>query len=228
MRTFLRRRTSGLLMNTSNETIPDELRRLACEACRHSCGSLDRQRYLTQLIRAVKPRLWRDNSAYYQDALQQTWIYLCQNLCEGKTTKPYDPNVASVATWLNAYLKFRLLDFAQAAQADRQRCISTYTDDGGTTDIVDTLPAKPVIPPILERVKDWLEQNASELRQIHIVNHPEINCYEMILRRLPPEKSWQSIETEFGVSYKTLESFYRRQCKPRLREFGKADGHLSS
>ncbi len=224
MRTVLRRRKPGRSMKNS----PDELRRLACEACRHRFGSPERQRYLTQLIRLVKPRLWWDNSPYYQDALQQTWIYLCQNLCEGKTANPYNPDVASISTWLNAYLKFRLLDFAKATQTDRQRCISAYTDDGSTTDVVETLAAKPEIPPILERVQDWIEQNANELRQIHVVNHPEINCYEMILRRLPPETPWQALETEFGVSYKTLESFYRRQCKPRLREFGRAEGHLNS
>lgn len=222
MRTVLRRSHLGLSMNNS----PDELRRLACEACRYCLGSAERQRYLTQLIQLVKPCLWQENSPYYQDALQQTWIYLCQNLCEGKTTKPYNPDIASVSTWLNAYLKFRLLDFAKAAQSERQRHISTYSNEGGTTDIVETLAAKPEIPPILERVQDWLEQNAEEFRQIHVVKHPEINCYEMILRRLPPETPWQVLETEFGVSYKTLESFYRRQCKPRLREFGKAEGHI--
>ena len=205
---------------------PDELRRLAGEACRHRPGSVHRQRHLTQLIRLVKPRLWRDHNPYYQDALQQTWIYLCQNLCEGKTAKPYNPDVASVATWLNGYLKFRLLDFEQAAQRERSRYISTYSDEGGAT-VVESLPATPEIPPILERVQDWLEQNASELRQVHIVNHPEINCYQLILKRLPPEASWQSLEDEFGVSFKTLESFYRRQCRPRLRAFGQAEGHLN-
>ncbi|MEM9265840.1 MAG: sigma-70 family RNA polymerase sigma factor [Cyanobacteria bacterium P01_F01_bin.13] len=206
---------------------PDELRRLACEACRHCIGSAERQRYLTRLIRLVKPRLWQEQSPYYQDALQQTWIYLCQNLCEGKTTKPYDPNVASVTTWLNAYLKFRLLDFERAIQSDRKRYVSVYSKEGKTTDIVETLAANPEVPPILERVQDWLEQHAHEFRQIHVVNHPEINCYEMILRRLPPEVTWQALETEYGVSYKTLESFYRRQCKSRLREFGRAEGHFN-
>lgn len=212
-----------------DELSPDELRQLACEACRHSFGSPERQRSLTQLIRVVKPRLWWDNSPYYQDALQLTWIYFCQNLCEGKTAaSPYNPDVASVVTWLNAYLKFRLLDFAKAAQKDRQRCISTYNDEGETTPVVETLAAKPDIPPILERVQDWLEQNANELRQIYMAGHPEINCYEMLLRRLPPETPWHILEKEFGVSYKTLESFYRRKCKPRLREFGRTEGHLNS
>lgn len=224
MRMILRRSNPELSMNNS----PDELRRLACEVCRYCLGSVERQRHLTRLIRLVKPRLWQDNSPYYQDALQQTWVYLCQNLCEGKTAKPYNPEIASVSTWLNAYLKFRLLDFAQAAQIDRKRHVSAYNDEGGTTDVVETLAAKPEIPPILERVQDWLGQNAGELRQIHIAKHPEINCYEMILRRLPPETPWQVLETEFGISYKTLESFYRRQCKPRLREFGRTEGHLNS
>ncbi|MEO1509719.1 MAG: sigma-70 family RNA polymerase sigma factor, partial [Cyanobacteria bacterium J06633_23] len=122
----------------------------------------------------------------------------------------------------------RLLDFEQAAQADRARHVSAYGEDGATTDVVETLAAKPEIPPILERVQDWLEQNAAEFCKIHVANHPKINCYELILRRLPPETSWQDLEDEFGVSYKTLESFYRRQCKPRLREFGRAEGHISS
>lgn len=223
MRTVLRRSRPGLLMND----FPDKLRWLAYEACRHRCGGPERQRYLTQLIQLVKPRLWHDNSPYYQDALQQTWIYLCQNLCEGKTAKPYDPDLASVVTWLNAYLKYRLLDFEQLMQSDRKRYVSAYDREGGTADVVETLPAKPEIPPILERVQEWLEQNAGELSEIHITNHPNINCYEMLLRRLPPEKSWQALEAEFGISYKTLESFYRRQCKPRLREFGRTEGHLS-
>ena len=224
MRAIFRRSKPGLSMND----FPNTLRRLVCEACRHRWGSSERQRYLTQLIRLVKPRLWYDNGPYYQDALQQTWVYLCQNLCEGKTAKPYDPDIASVVTWLNAYLKFRLLDFKQSVRIDCKRYISAYNEEGGTTDIVEKLTAKPEIPPILERVQDWLEQNADELRKVHIANHPKINCYEMICRRLPPETSWQILEEEFGVSYKTLESFYRRQCKPRLREFGRAEGHLTS
>ena len=113
-------------------------------------------------------------------------------------------------------------------QNDRKRYVSAHNEEDGTIAIVEKLAAKPEIPPILERVQDWLEQNVSEFRKIHMANYPQINCYEMIRRRLPPESSWQALEEEFGVPYKTLESFYRRQCKPRLREFGRAEGHLHS
>ncbi len=224
MRTVLRQCKSGRSM----DDFPDKLYKLVCDTCRHCPGSPERQRYLTQLIRLVKPHLWYDSRPYYQDALQQTWIYLCQNLCEGKTAKPYNPKIASVVTWLNAYLKFRLLDFERGLQTERKRYVSAYNREGGATDIVEKLVAKPEIPPILERVEDWLEQNASEFREIHIENHPAINCYEMIRRRLPPATSWQALEDEFDISYKTLESFYRRQCRPRLREFGRAEGHLNA
>lgn len=223
MRTILRQKKSGRSMNNSQ----DELCQLACEACRHCFGSSERQRYLTRLIRLIKPQLWYDNSPYYQDALQQTWIYLCQNLCEGKTAKPYDPKIASIVTWLNAYLKFRLLDFKEVAKTEQKQCVSAYVEAGETKDIIEKLVAKPEIPPILERVQEWLEQNANELRRIHITNYPQVNCYTMIHRRLPPESSWRALEQEFGIPYKTLESFYRRQYKPRLREFGRAEGHLN-
>lgn len=222
MGAVLRKTESGLPMTTSHD-----LRQLVSTACQHAVGSPQRQRYLTQLIRRVRPLLWRDRNPHYQDALQQTWIYLCQNLCEGKTARPYDPDIASVATWLNTYLKYRLKDLVLAAQADRARYVSTHPAGSESVNLLETLPARPDIPPILDSVREWLEQNAQDFQQIYVANHPEINCYVMILRRLPPETQWQVLEQEFGVSYKTLESFYRRQCRPRLRAFGQAEGHLT-
>ncbi|MEO1592225.1 MAG: sigma-70 family RNA polymerase sigma factor [Cyanobacteria bacterium J06632_22] len=206
-------------------TFHDDLRQLAGAACQHGAGSPQRQRYLTELIRQVQAQLWRDRNPYYQDALQLTWIFLCQNLCEGRTGAPYDPSRAGVVTWLNTYLKYRLKDLENAARTERNRYVSDSVGDGPS--VLDSLAARPDIPPILERVQEWVENNATELRRIHVTGHPEINCYVMILRRLPPETPWQVLETEFGVSFKTLESFYRRQCRSRLREFGRREGHLS-
>ncbi|MEO0541097.1 MAG: sigma-70 family RNA polymerase sigma factor [Cyanobacteria bacterium P01_A01_bin.105] len=208
-------------------TSQDDPRQLAVAACQHRAGSPQRQRYLTELIRRVKPNLWRDRNPYYQDALQLTWIYLCQNLCEARTAAaPYDPRVASVATWLNTYLKYRLKDLEIAAQQERRRYVSASDRTGDTPSVLETIPARPDIPPILERVQEWLENNADEFRAIHVTHHPAINCYVMISKRLPPETPWQTLAQEFGVSYKTLESFYRRQCRPRLLAFGRAEGHL--
>ncbi|MBW4520362.1 MAG: sigma-70 family RNA polymerase sigma factor [Scytolyngbya sp. HA4215-MV1] len=213
---------------------PDEqLRHLVEEACKHPPGSLLRQRKLTQIIRLTSSRLWRENTAYYQDALQQTWVFFCQNVCEGKTGECYNPSRGSIATWLNYYLKRRLQDFyiaeqkQQVKRADGLVQRSRSGEIGDLIDPVDNLPASPDVPPILDEVKLWAESDPQgSLRQIHIEGHPQVNCQTLILRRLPPETGWKELSQEFGLSVSTLSSFYQRQCLPRLRKFGESQGYL--
>ena len=83
------------------------LSQLVTEACKHPPGSKERQRNLTKIIRVLNNRLWRERTAYYEDALQETWVYFCKNICEGNA---YNAEKASVVTWLNNYLKWRLKD----------------------------------------------------------------------------------------------------------------------
>jgi hypothetical protein len=213
--------------------LEQQLRQLVIEACRHQPGSPQRQRSLTQIIRLTTPKLWRENTPYYQDALQQTWIYFCRNICEGQTADPYNPDRGTVITWLNSYLKRRLQD----QFIDRQSQLVTkasphmrQTRSGDPDDLIDpidNLPANPDIPPILEYVRDWVLQDLTgELRQITITGHPHVTCQELILRRLPPETSWKDLSAEFGLPVSTLSSFYQRQCLPRLRKFGESEGYL--
>ena len=207
--------------------IANTLAQLVREACEHPDGSRQRQKKLTQIIRSVDRHLWKENTAYYEDALQETWIYLCQNLCEGKTTKPYDPNRASVITWLNNYLKWRLKDGYIETHERRQKTVFALKDDNGLYDPVDSLPAKPDIPPILEEVKRWALQDPEyKLRQTHLDNHPQITCQLLILERLPHPTSWKTLAEKYNISAGTLSSFYQRKCKPLLREFSKFQGYI--
>src|SRR5437868_221110 len=99
-------------VSVSPEIFSEErLLHMLTEACKHPPGSPERQKNLTKIIRSVKNKLWKENTPYYQDALQQTWVYFCQNICEGNTGRPYDPNRGGIVTWLNFYLKKRLHDF---------------------------------------------------------------------------------------------------------------------
>jgi hypothetical protein len=93
--------------------LEEQLRQLVAETCRHSPGSIKRQQGLTQIIRLTSrsDKLWKDHADYYEDALQQTWLYLCRNLCEAVTGQAYDPEKSSIITWLNGYLKWRLQDY---------------------------------------------------------------------------------------------------------------------
>ena len=71
----------------------EQLQKLILETCKHPPDSLERKRNLTKLIIAIKrsQKLWWESTPYYQDALQQTWIFLCQHLCEADRGKKYDP-----------------------------------------------------------------------------------------------------------------------------------------
>jgi len=207
-----------------------QLRNLVKEACEHPPGSIKRQRGLTQIIRLTMPKLWREASPYYADAVQQTWVYFCQNICEGKTGAQYDPSYGSVATWLNAYLKRRLQDGfigQQKQQASQALSRSRLSEAEEMPDPIENLAAEPDVPPILESVKAWVEADTSgELQRTQIEGQPAITAQVLILRRLPPETSWKELAIEFGLSVSTLSSFYQRQCLPRLRKFGESEGYL--
>ncbi len=208
----------------------ERLRQLVIEACQHSAGSPQRQRCLTQVIRLASPHLWREATPDYADALQQTWVYFCQNICDRGSGERYDPDRGSVITWLNTYLKRRLQDFYIARQ--RQQALQAPSQGGmdetrNRLDLIEQIAAAPDIPPILEQVQLWVEQDPTgELCQTHIQGRPDLTCQVLILRRLPPETSWKDLAAEWGVPIPTLSSFYQRQCVPRLRKFGEQEGYV--
>ncbi len=202
------------------DRLEEQLRRLVNEACGHPLGSQQRQKLLTQVICLTASRLWRENTFYYQDALQQTWLYFCHNVCGG-----YDSNRGSVITWLNTYLRWRLRDF----QYNKSPIIyqSLFGDGENFIDPVDQLAAPSDVPPILENVKLWAQADYDgELGRTHIQGRPDVNCQVLILKRLPPEVSWKELSGEFGLQVSTLSSFYQRQCLTRLRKFAQKEGYL--
>lgn len=208
--------------------LEERLDSLVTEACKHPPGSAARQRNLTRIIRLIGPKLWREHTPYYQDALQQTWVYFCQNICEGNTGRAYDPERGTIVTWLNFYLKKRLHDFYTDARKQEKTIATPKSDDSTENpDPLENIASEPDVPPLLEQVKQWVEEDADgELSCIHIANRPEVTAKVLILRRLPPETSWKDLATEFNLSVSTLSSFYQRQCLPRLRKFGESEGYL--
>ncbi|MBD2456005.1 sigma-70 family RNA polymerase sigma factor [Nostoc sp. FACHB-87] len=213
--------------------LDEELRNLVIQACGYPPGSPQRQKLLTKIIRLTSGRLWRESTPYYQDALQQTWLYFCRNICDGLTGQTYDPSYGTVVTWLNAYLKRRLQDFylnyhrEQALTVPLQVRQSWQGGNGEIVDLTDNLQATPQVPPILENVEIWAKIDADgELRGTYVKGRPDVNCQVLILKRLPPEVSWKELSEEFGLPVPTLSSFYQRQCLPRLRNFAESEGIL--
>ncbi len=229
-------RTACQCMDNSSDQTPLEDRRfseplaqLVLETCAEPMGSPKRQRGMTQIVRALKGQLWHTHEPFYPDALQQTWVYFCRNLCEATTGRVYDPAVARLATWLNAYLKHRLRDFRIAEGQQRATSQSRIggRGDGDELDPVDRLPAPADIPPWLEQVREWARLDADgSLQKLHVGKHPAVTAQVLILKRLPPETPWRVLAEEYGISVGTLSSFYQRQCLTRLRQFGQSQGYF--
>lgn len=207
--------------------IDPQLQELIRLACHYPPGDPRRQRYLTQVIQLIQRSrgLWKEASPYYEDALQLTWVYFCQNICEAGTGEAYDPNRSSVLTWLNRYLKWRLLD-GQQYQQDLAKNLDLASIPESAA-VWNSSAVRPEVPPILEETQRWAEQDPSgELAAIALQNCPTVTCQMLILRRLPPETSWKELAAETGLAISTLSSFYQRQCLPRLRKFGESQGYL--
>lgn len=211
--------------------LQDHVQALIAEACRYPAGTLQRQKQLNQIIPLIADHLWQERVPYYQDALQQTWVYFCQNLCESQTGNAYDPKKATVITWLNVYLKHRLRDGYRQTQKQRATTVPIALEgnrgDRPSLNLIERLPAQPDIPPLLLEIKSWAESDPDRtLTHTHLKNHPHITCQLLILKRLPPEAPWKDLSVELGVGVSTLSSFYQRKCMPLLREFGTLQGYL--
>lgn len=184
-----------------------------------------RRQKLNEIVRVVtkSSKLWRENTPYYQDALQQTWLYFCRN------PELYNPERCSVITWLDNCLKWRIQDFrALEAKEQARTVLSSTAETQETANPIEHLSAAPDIPPILEETYQWAERDPDgQLRSTHVKGHPDVTCQILILRRLPPETPWKTIAQEFSLPPSTAPNFYKRECLPRLRNFALSQGYLT-
>jgi len=201
------------------------------ETCQHPTGSLARQKGLNQIILLIQKtgKLLRGTGIPdAEEALQETWWFFCRNLCEATSAKePYTPDKSSVITWINNYLSYRLQD-KRISYYEQKSKFDFFLEENEQIDPANLIPAPTEPRPILNEIQEWLKTNSSELKRIHIRERPDVNCYVLISRRLPPETSWLDLSVEFGIPVATLSNFYQRQCFPRLLNFGKSQAYFDS
>jgi DNA-directed RNA polymerase specialized sigma24 family protein len=221
------------MTNEPDSNMYQRLHQLVSTTCSYPQNSPERTQHLQHLFQELQRsgKLWRGSGVPkddYQDILQNTWIFFCCNLCEAIPTKEaYNPQRASLPTWINAYIKMRVIDYHLAKQQQReQRVYPKSLEDGTFLDPVDLIPAHQEPPPILQEVRDWINRETPALCRVHVRDRPDINCQVLILHRLPPETtSWKHLAQEFAISESTLQGFYRRECLPRLQAAGKQLGY---
>lgn len=182
-----------------------------------------RRQKLSEIVRVVMKsgKLWKENTPYYNDALQQTWLYFCRN------PEQYNPQSSGVITWLDNCLKWRLQDFrSREAQIQAKTVPLSSLSIENTTKAIENLPAATDIPPILSETYQWVSTDPdNDLASTHVKGHPEVTCQILILRRLPPETPWKNIAKEFNLPPSTAPNFYKRECLPRLRNFALRQGY---
>ncbi|EAW34153.1 hypothetical protein [Lyngbya sp. PCC 8106] len=211
------------------DNIHTQLRQLVAEACTYPPESVERRQKLNQIIRKImrSGKLWRENSEYYNDALQETWEYCCGHLEE------YDPERASVITWLDNHLKKRLRLWRDRKYRQLNRQITPSNTEANFTDPIERVAADPDIQPVLEiweKTTEWVNQDPDHLLcKTCFRNCPEINCQVLFLKRFPSETPWNDIASDFDLTpaeTKDLPKFYNRKCLPLLREFGTSQGYI--
>jgi len=211
-------------------SLQQQLRQLIHEACQFPPENYQRRKRFNQIIRLIQQsrKLWREQSPYYEDALQEMWLHFSRNLCEKDTAQSYNCEQCQVIARLNKYLKYRSTDERIEFRENQQRREpKRFSSEGKEIDPLEQIPAPQSLPPLLDAVRAWVEADETgELRQVHIQGRPDVNCQALILRRLPPETKWRDLATEFDISVATLSSFYEKQCRPRLRQFGESEGYL--
>ena len=216
----------SLMTNTRVvDDLNQQLEQLVALACSYPAKSLQRRQKLNELVRVVMKsgKLWKENTPYYNDALQQTWLYFCRN------PEQYNSERSSVITWLNNCLKWRLQDLRSAKATEQARTVSSpMPGTEETTDTIENLPASPEIPSILEETYQWAQADPDgELASTHVKGRRDVTCQILILRRLPPETPWKTIALEFNLPPSTAPNFYKRECLPRLRNFALSQGYIN-
>ncbi|TAE60956.1 MAG: sigma-70 family RNA polymerase sigma factor [Nostocales cyanobacterium] len=214
------------------DNLETEINQLIQETCQHPVGTIERQKKLNQLIMLIQNtgKLLRGTGVPdAEEALQETWWFFCRNLCEATTAKePFNPEKSNVITWINNYLNYRLKDKKIRFHEQRNQFTQPFENEEKEIDPSDLIPAPAQPRQILEEIQEWLKNNYEQLKRIHIRDRPDVNCYVLISRRLPPETSWIDLSQEFNIPVPTLSNFYQRQCFPRLLNFGKSQEYFDN
>jgi hypothetical protein len=223
---------NGLLVQSDKidmDELNEQLNEWIKEACQAPRDSIARKKAITRIIAAMQRsgKIWRgygSDNAFYEDALHETWLWFVKHLDK------YEPEKAMVLTWFNNHLNFRLRDARIQWAKEQHRQAHLQFIDGAQIDPLDLVPAPPDLPPILDAVMDWMESDKTKLCRIRMQSHPHVNCYIVLLHRLPfPETNlkWEDLSSEVKVPVPSLSSFYQKHCLPPLLAFGRSQGYLS-
>ena len=212
---------------TCNE-LNDRLLVLATAAQKPDLPPETRSRLIGELIKLVQKHLVRPHQArfpyrydeIYEEACQNLFLFLCQNIHQ------YKPAKASVLAWLTFLLKTRFV-----IEASR-KIIGKFPRQSGEIErlSIEHFSPESETVSLAELARKCLEEDSDQsFRQVHIENYPEANFRAIALWRLD-DLDWKEIASETSIPIPTLSAFYQRQLKKfqlKMQTYIQDNSHLS-
>jgi hypothetical protein len=201
--------------------LDEQLKELALIAQQHPYGTKERRIALTQLVNAIwqsgrlcRPCSHQFKAVYddiYDEAVQTLFFYICEN----DNIKRYDPERGTVMAWVNMLLERRF--FREAIPRIIGRVNEIYLEN---SDLENLQVPEPIS--LFEQVRQYIEDDPEGIfRNVHIRAHPEANFQAIAIRRYSGVP-WKEISAEWGISLKSLNTFYQRCLKnfaPTFQEY---------
>lgn len=213
----------------TNDEIDGQLERLAMAAKEHKPKTLERQKALSNLHRAIeqfqivgRPR----SQDFPREVYDQIYTEAKQDLmlCIFREIDKYNPTRGTLRQWVNFLMNKRCINEAIPKVLGPKGFTTSYYGDMDavwenlkTHDrFFDKLPlAEDDSEPSAPALREMIASDPDDIfKSAALERHPEVN-FQMLLLKRADGVGWQEIAAEFGVKVSTLSSFYGR-C---LRKF---------
>lgn len=219
-----------------------EIRNIIDGICRTSQPmSSEYRRYTNRLLIGLQqiPNLLKSSHPYYLEALDKTWEWVVDHICEFQPQSHLSLQ-DSLVRWINKYLSWRIKDLHRKDQ--RQHCNEVSLDASGNFNVpylsdIDSYIENERVErnqKIWNKIEKYIEEDPdNRFRSCHVKNHPRCNCQTLcqkLILKHPPDK-FSKVSRDLNINYQTLKSHWERKCKPLLQsiaeEFGYSQGEES-
>jgi hypothetical protein len=218
----------------------------------------DRRKALNRLLLELQqhlPGLLKSSHPYYLEALDKTWEWVSQNICDFQQ-RSHLSFQESLAKWVNGTLAWRIKDLYLREQRKYHKegslDVPLNFNDQNPTSLLDQLSETGFETPslsgldayleeirkkktqeIFERFEHYVEEDPEMLlRNCHPRKFPECNCRllaKKLLFKEPPERL-SKIHREYQnlgleIPYQTLSSHWKKKCLPLLQNILESLGY---
>lgn len=213
----------------SDRTPQDELLcELILAICSESVDIIQRRKLVDRLFRKLQlsPKLSKVSHPYYLQAQNKTWLWLNKHLHEFNPQR--SPIQASLVTWVNGHLRYRIQDLYTSKNSKNQNTLPLEDlETSGFYGCLDALDLE--IERIDREEKQALVRDIAnyfqgdpqqELRNSHPRNRPDCNC-QIIAQKLLLDESpakMATIARQLNIKEQTIRSFWRRTGFSKIKK----------